>query len=37
MHACKEISQNGSKAQAESALEIVRDARKRLYRLLAED
>ncbi len=37
MHACREVSQNGSKSQIESALEIVRDARKGLYRLLADD
>jgi DNA-binding PadR family transcriptional regulator len=35
--ASKQISRTGTQAQITSALEIVKDARKRLYRLLADD
>jgi hypothetical protein len=35
--ACKQIAIAGDTAQLERATEIVRDARKRLYQLLAEE
>ncbi len=37
MAATRQVAQTGTKAQIETAKETLRDARKRLYRLLADD